>query len=102
MTASEYIKANLPVSRFFRVASKVVDPEDDLAFKYIDAISGIRQFKFDKLKGQLDTIRRQKLQTGKFRTIDRIVGVRREFKGDSEVERLNNKTAEILKKIRSR
>jgi len=99
---SELLANISPISRFHRVATKVVDSEDSLALKYIDAVTGLRTFRASKLRGKKDTLKRKALVSGKFTRQGFLVIPKFENKKDRDVKKLLKEISAINKKIAGR
>jgi len=96
----EYLKENYPLSRFHRVASKVGDPEENLAISMVDLLTGVRTYPVNPDRARLDELKRQYLYSGKG-TRSGFLVIRR--KGvdphDKTATRLQKEIAKLSRKI---
>jgi len=97
-TMGEILLENLPTSRVFRTISKAIDPDDSVAARLLQALTGIKKYKMSPLKGQEDLLERIMIQEGLGRKFE-VVG--RKFSTDPESKAFKQINDE-LKKIRSK
>lgn len=100
----DFVYPNLPISRVTRETSRVFDPDVALYARMIDALSGMRIYKYSKLKGKRANIERRAISSGKFQRLGNtyILLAKEKYKEDPGVEAIKKELREINKKIKAR
>ena len=96
----EVLTSLLPVSRFFRTATKIIDPETPYAFRFLDALTGFRTYPVSITRAQLDELKRAAVSSGKFRREGFLTIPKAEFKEDEQAKRMLKKMQKLSKKLR--
>ena len=102
MTTSELIANFTPAGRLVREGTKAINPEESMGMRALDFATGLRTYKIDPKKVQIDKIKRAALASGKFERSGFLVLPKKKYKDDRftkdqfnmiqrEIRRLNKK-----------